>query len=72
MNPKTAVASQQDACFEKLWWPIRNDFVHDVFQQGLPSVCRRQLLRDSVYMTQGRSDIGDQQHQGGSGCVHRG
>ncbi len=48
-----------------------DDSGHNIVQQGLPSVDRGELLRNCSYMAQGRSDIGDQQHHGRPGSVHR-
>ena len=56
---------------EQLLRSAGDDFGHDVVQQGLPPVCRRGLLRNSSHMAQGRSDVGDQHHQGCPGRVHR-
>src|ERR1035437_2528687 len=50
INLKTAVAGQKGGCLEEFSGPTRNDSGHDVVQQGLPSVCRCRLLRNSPYM----------------------
>ncbi len=51
-------------------WQGAGDFCYDIVQERLPTVCPRQLLRNSPYMTQSRSDIDHERDQFVLGSMH--